>query len=584
MSEKVVSKPDSGGEPTDEQLWSWVDRAAPELDAYLAAHPEAVSRVGELRAAIGRVEAADSELQLPEQIGEYKVTGLLGRGGMGFVYDAVQTHPSRRVALKVLPVEVAADERRLELFRREADALARLSHPGIAVIYAAGHGQDGRPHIAMERIVGRHLDAYASEERLSRRQRVTLVQKVCEAIGHAHDQGIVHRDLKPTNVLVDAHGKPVVVDFGLARIQAEQLSVASQAGSLLGTLPYMSPEQVSGRLDVGPRSDVYSLGVLLYELVTGKLPYALGELSLVEAARRIEQDPPRLRGAAARALRGDLRTVVLNALEKDPRQRYASAGELAADLLRYLEGRSIEAVRPPLTRRAVRFVRRHKLATSFFIVVGIAALLLVLPLRLPIPLVGGWWRVGAPFEDVRWVRDSPEVQVDGEWYALVAIDDLRSAYMVGFCQQTERRAWRKRFSEELVQVLNRLGHWAIGPVDLTLRDLETGNLLIREDVPLNSKWRASINMRRNSWPWTAPAGTGTDVEGVMVRYLGRDMELLRVDDVLVSEFEYGLSYDSYCDRMGRSPGERIDFVLRDPQTGGLHEIDDVYRLGTEPFP
>jgi serine/threonine protein kinase len=568
--------------PTDEQLWSWVDRDAPELDAYLKGHPEAASRVDDFRAAIGRFEDSDPQPKLPSRIGEYRIRGLLGRGGMGVVYDAEQEHPKRSVALKVLPEGMASDRRRLELFRREADALARLSHPGIAVIYEVGGGSGERPYIAMERIDGRPLDAYVSAEKPTRRQLVTLVRKVASAVGHAHDHGVVHRDIKPHNILINTQDEPVVVDFGLARLQDEevtQASLASSAGSLLGTLPYMSPEQVAGRVDLDHRSDVYSLGVVLFELVVGRRPQELQGLSLVEAARCIQLQPPHLRGKGSRALRGDLRTIVLKALEKDAGRRYTSAGTLAADLQRYLDGRPIEALRPGLLRQTTSFVRRHWVATTLSAATLAVALAVLFPVRLPIPLLGAWLE-GAPFEDIRWVLDTPQVQLDGEWYALVAIEDLKSAYVIGFCQQHTEGKWRKRFSEDLVQVLHRLGIWHTQAVDLTLRDLTTGELEVREDVPLDSGRRRAIRDSRNSWPWIYETGssgryavTYLDAPWVLV-----SVDTLQMDTVSLNVISNESLYDLYCDRVGHSPPDSIDFVLQNSATGAIQEFRNIPRM------
>ncbi len=570
--------PQGNEEPTDERLWSWVDRAAPELDEYIAANPEAKARVDELRGAIAQFEKADPAQSMPERVGEYRIKRVLGRGGMGCVYEAEQEHPSRSVALKVLPLEVVGDERRTELFKREATALARLCHPGIAVIYSVGQGKEGHPHIAMELLEGRTLDLYSRENSLGRRAKITLARRVCEAIGHAHENGIVHRDIKPTNIIVDEAGKPVVIDFGLARIADDGLTRASLHGSVLGTLPYMSPEQVSGSAEVGPASDVYSLGVVLFELLTGRLPYDLTGLSLIEAARKIESQTPVMPRGIRRSLRGELRTVVLKALEKHPSRRYQDAGELASELGRVLEGYPVLAQPPTVAKRVSRFVLRHWAGTLVSTSVLMLVLLIILPFRIPIPIVGAWWSEASPFEDVRWMRDSPEVLIEGRWYALVEIDDLPSAYVVGFCQENSARVWRKRFSEDLVQVLNRLGHWGTGEVDLKLRDLESGRLVMIRDVPMSSDRRQTIRNNRHAWPWIGERSVLTEKP---VSFEGETWKLVSIDGAPIEELAGGSLYDSYCDRFGHSPGEVVDFTLRNVSTGELLHHSEVPRLGSQ---
>lgn len=570
----------TGNIPSDEQLWSWIDREAPELDAHLAAHPEGAPRVDGIRAVIGRLEAQNSASQHPERIGEYHIRGLLGRGGMGLVYDAEQDHPRRRVALKMLPVEAVTNQRRLELFRREANALARLSHPGIAVIYEVGDAPGGYPYIAMERIDGPSLDSYVADNPLSRRQRITLARDICIAVGHAHDHGVVHRDIKPQNVLVKQDGNPVVVDFGLARIQDDgltQASLASQAGSFMGTLPYMSPEQVSGRGRSDQRSDVYSLGVLLFELVTGKRPQQFEGLTLVEAAKMIQDVPPRLQG-----IRGDLRTVVLKALEKEPRRRYSSAGALAADLQRYLDGRIVEATRPGVVRTVTATLRRHWIAASFLFISTGLLLVLLFPVRLPVPLFGSWFE-GAPFEEVRWVHDTPQVRLRERWYGLVAIEDLKAAYIIGFCQQHTEGRWRKRFSEDLVQVINRLGLWHIHDVDLTLRDLETDETVTRVKVPLSLQWRRDIWRVRHAWPWSVMRRVD---DSLIVEYLDDEWRLMEVDGLDITQVSEDIRreelYDVYCDRLGYSPGNRIDFLLENVKTSERRSFENIERMARVP--
>ena len=564
--------------PTDEQLWSWIDRKAPELDAYLAAHPEAQSRVHEFESAIARFEASEPAVVIPTQIGEYEIRGVLGRGGMGVVYDAEQKHPRRRVALKVLPGEFAGDELWQRRFRREADALARLSHPGIASIFGVGRGEDGRPHIAMELVEGRPLGQYLAEAKLTTRERIVLAQKLCQAVGHAHDQGVIHRDIKPANVLVNEAGDPVVVDFGLASIEGEQLSRASlmsREGTLLGTLPYMSPEQVTAQGPLAANSDVYSLGVVVFELLTGEMPYDLTGLNLVAAAGRIQTARPKWKGRGQRVLRGDLSLVLRKALEKDASRRYASASEFAADLRRLLDGRAVEAVAAPLFLRALYFLRRHWFGSTFAAAMLVAAYFVVLPPQAAYPMFPAWWMEGSPFEELRWNGEQPEVLVEERWYELVAIDELKVGFITGFCQQTSDRSWRKRFSEDLVQVLNRLGVWWLWSVDLSLRDLVTGELVVKEDVRMSSEYRRNIWSGRRGWPWR---GILNRERGELITIDGNSWQLLSVDGVPADRFGKTVGYDAYCELLGRSPGQFIDFIARDLTTGEEREFEGVRRV------
>ncbi len=274
------------------------------------------------------------------QLERYRVMRVLGEGGMGTVYEAEQDNPRRAVALKVIRAGLASDLL-LKRFAREAEILGRLHHPGLAQVYDAGIAENGQPYFAMELIAGAPLDQYARDRALDVPGRLVLVARVCDAVQHAHDGGVVHRDLKPGNILVEPSGQPKVLDFGVARAVDAGLTTGggshTDAGQLIGTLRYMSPEQASGDPSaIDQRCDVYALGVILYELLADRLPYRLDGLPLPEAVRVIrEQDPSRL-GAFDGRLRGDVETIVAKALEKDRTRRYASAGDLAADIRRHL--------------------------------------------------------------------------------------------------------------------------------------------------------------------------------------------------------------------------------------------------------
>lgn len=310
-------------------------------------------------------DRARPHLELPDRIGRFRIIRLLGEGGMGVVCEAEQDSPRRRVALKLLRNSLSSTglARR---FEREAQVLAGLQHPGIARIYESGAAETPsglQPYFAMELIEGMPLLDHARAVKMSVPRRLALFLKVCEAVEYAHRRGVVHRDLKPANILVDEHGNPRVLDFGVARVTDSDLQVATvhtHAGQLVGTLPYMSPEQVSGNPHaVDTRTDVYALGIILFELLSGKLPYDTRSKSLADAARTIrDQEPTRL-GTLDTALRGDLDVIVSRALEKDVDRRYPSVEALAADVHRHLRHEPIEARPNSRMYQIAKFARRH---------------------------------------------------------------------------------------------------------------------------------------------------------------------------------------------------------------------------------
>jgi predicted Ser/Thr protein kinase len=305
--------------------------------------------------------------EIPERIGRYRVLRLIGEGGMGTVYEAEQEDPKRTVALKVMRGGWMSPAL-LHRFRREAQVLGQLQHPAIAQVYEAGTieiaGGMWCPYFAMELVRGRPLDEHARAHDLSVRERLALVALLCEAVHYAHERGVIHRDLKPTNILVDEGGRPRVLDFGVARATGSDLraeTLHTEAGQVVGTLSYMSPELISGRPDgLDARSDVYALGVILYQVLAGWLPHDLAGKSLPVAGRVIlEEEPPAL-GAANPQCRGDVEIIAAKAMAKEKERRYASAAELAADLRRCLADEPI-AARPASTFYQLRkFARRNK--------------------------------------------------------------------------------------------------------------------------------------------------------------------------------------------------------------------------------
>jgi WD40 repeat protein/tRNA A-37 threonylcarbamoyl transferase component Bud32 len=295
-----------------------------------------------------REDAIDGTLEPGARVGRYTVQRVLGSGGMGVVYVAEQDRPRRVVALKVLRRSLATRKLRRR-FELEAELLGRLQHPGIAQIFEAHPGDDVTPpFISMELIDGRPLTEFASARRLSVPARLDLLARVCDAVQHAHQRGVIHRDLKPANILVDPTGHARVLDFGVARSLDSDLShttLQADVGQLVGTLAYMSPEQVAGTRDeVDTRADVYALGVMLYQLLAGKLPLALAGRSLPEAARIVLDEQPARLGIVDPQFSGAIESVASRALEKDRTRRYQSAADLATDLRRLAADEPLERV------------------------------------------------------------------------------------------------------------------------------------------------------------------------------------------------------------------------------------------------
>jgi tetratricopeptide (TPR) repeat protein len=316
----------------------------------------------------------------PAAIGRYRIVRILGEGGMGVVYEAEQDEPRRNVALKVIKFGLLTPDH-LRRFRRETQALARLQHPGIAQIYESNTADTGfgpQPYFAMEFIRGLPLRQYAEAHQLGTRQKLALMSKVCDAVHHAHQRGLIHRDLKPGNILVDETGQPKILDFGVSRVihaEAQEddgpMTMRTGLGELVGTLTYMSPEQVLGDpLEVDTRSDVYALGIILYEFLCGRLPYDVKRRQLPEAVRIIRDEAPAQLGSMDRSYRGDIETLVGKALEKDKSRRYSSAADLGMDIQRYLNDEPIMARRPSAGYQLQKFARRRRVG----VVVGVLVL------------------------------------------------------------------------------------------------------------------------------------------------------------------------------------------------------------------
>jgi|GEM_PF-1261836 len=341
------------------------------VDELLRDTPDATAKLGEmLRHVDAHTDASPQTAspvaeKLPRQFGRYHLVAKLGQGGMGTVYEAEQDNPKRSVALKVITAGTGSrtTQRR---FQREVQVLGRLQHRCIAQVYEAGtvNTNNGpQSYYAMELVRGDTLIDYANAEKLSTRDRLALIAEIGEAVHHAHQRGVIHRDLKPDNILIDASGVPKVLDFGIAFIIDADLKAATLTtvvGQLVGTVAYMSPEQASGDpREVDVRSDVYSLGVVLFELLTGRLPHDTEGKRIYDVVRDIREEPaPRL-GFLDRSLRGDLEIVVAKALEKDKERRYQSALDLVDDVRRYLGDEPIVARHATLSYQLRMMVKRR---------------------------------------------------------------------------------------------------------------------------------------------------------------------------------------------------------------------------------
>ncbi|MEM7198945.1 MAG: bifunctional serine/threonine-protein kinase/formylglycine-generating enzyme family protein [Planctomycetota bacterium] len=399
----AVDLPVALEEELDRVLAADPDSQFAELDRLCGSHPAHApsirARFADCQTLVRHLDGLGESLGGPPQtIGPYRVLDALGEGAMGDVYLAEQREPVvHRVAIKVM--KLGMDSRRfLARFNAERQALALMEHDYIAKVLNAGATDRGRPYLVMEYVKGVPLTEYCDAQRLSVRERVQLIRQVCAGVQHAHQKGVIHRDLKPSNILVTVQGDqavPKIIDFGLARAADHRLArgtLLTEEGHWIGTLPYMSPEQAgTTRLDIDTRADVYALGVLLYELLTGDLPLRPDDPSdfdRVEMARRIREEEPAKPSsrvahlgqgapgnatasalatkrrctpqALQRQLRGDLNWITLKALEKDRTRRFESADALAAALGHYLRDEPVGVGPPARWGRVVKFVRRNR--------------------------------------------------------------------------------------------------------------------------------------------------------------------------------------------------------------------------------
>ncbi|HZI49977.1 MAG TPA: serine/threonine-protein kinase, partial [Pyrinomonadaceae bacterium] len=335
------------------------------LEADAQASTEVFERV------LGEAEVPDKQWRM----GNYEILEEIARGGMGVIYRAQQRHSRRVVAVKRVLSYHAGSHDALTRFRREAEAAANLDHPNILPIYEVGESDDGLPFFSMKYVTGGSLQQIASNLRDDPRRSVELMIKIARAVEYAHGRGILHRDLKPANVLVDGRGEPLVTDFGLAK-SLDAVSDLTRTLTSFGTPGYIAPEQAqSAAADLSAATDVYSLGAILFYLLTGRPPF-IGDNALIVIQQAANSSAPRLRSLEP-SLDRDLETICARCLEHDPRARYQSAGDLADDLERWLEKRPIAARPLTLPIRIWRWSRRNpKLvgATVAGLLIGAAAI------------------------------------------------------------------------------------------------------------------------------------------------------------------------------------------------------------------
>ncbi len=431
----------------DEYLEQLTRGETPDLSDYALRYPQVASVLPQVLPVLRMIQGmASGDLSegasqtAPSVLGEFQVIREIGRGGMGVVYEAIQVPLGRRVALKVLPMGAGADAKHLARFQIEAQVAAALHHPHIVPIFAVGCDQ-GVHYYAMQLIEGRCLAAVLAElrrrdeaarsaaagaisespGRLASYEAAGLAIQAAEALEHAHVLGVLHRDIKPANLLVDPDGHLWVTDFGLARFQGS--ADLTTSGDLLGTLRYMSPEQACGGRILDARTDIYSLGATLYELLTGRPAFDGNDRQ--ELIRQITFDEPTALRKVVPTIPTDLETIVGKAMAKEPERRYSTARELADDLGRFCDDRPILARRPTLAGRMTRWSRRHRTATSVA-----AAILLVVALASAAGMARLWQARRQTLDALRKAESAQARERQALLFTFAASDQITSRALV----------------------------------------------------------------------------------------------------------------------------------------------------------
>lgn len=477
-----------------------------------------------------RCEPRGPDPLVGRDLGGVVIERLVAQGGMGRVYAARQRSPDRTVAVKVMRPgrrSPAAATR----FQREAELLGRLRHPGIAQVFLAGVclvDGDETPYFVMEFVPDAETLVQACDRRgLDPRRRLEAFLEVCRAVAHGHACGIVHRDLKPGNILVDGEGRPKVIDFGVARLADDDVDGGTETGEFLGTRRYSSPEQSAGEA-VDARTDVYALGVILHELLTGRPPLDLAGKSLAETARILREEPPAPLRIADRSLGRGLEAVAGRCLAKRPGDRYASAADLAADVQRLLEGLPTVARRPGPLAAAAGWSRRHPALATGFVAAVFSAALVAAAVRPPAPRTAAGPGPRAWFPTISSVRTTPlqwlNIAFDEPVRSLAVTDfrltrDGAAVPLEGVTISGDRDQWELRGLEKATGAEGRyaleLAGTATTPVDLAGRRLA---------APVRVEWRMppyrEIAFNLFDDGWRRHVVSMTDVECAAERHAG----------------------------------------------------------------